>query len=557
MSIRAAIILIAWFGPVTAGGQQQKDSAAAHRRAVSAQAVFEMVRRHNLPLSYSDPGGECDARIGRFCQRNEEDDTVEAKEPRVIRKARSTLLAALDSAARRSPRDGWITGQQIRYLIEAGNDTAALRVARECRASEWWCTALEGLVLQQGWNGAETDSAFAHALRAMPASERCKWTDMVPILDPAQRKRLGKVGCGKNERVAERLWWLADPFWSIDGNDRRTEHFARHTMAKIMEPARNTFSLSWSNDMREMIVRYGWARYWTRAPGTGFDPSNGPISGHEATPNYHFVPVSLSLDSVPKASFDLDRDASAERYAPVMAKRLFEIDPQVAVFRRGDSALVVAAYDVQKRHELDSTRVSASLVVAHDERTPSYSASTAGRRGSMSVLVDTRPQLMSVEIVNVDSRSGAAWKRAALSLTRNAPGSVSISDPLLFEPQDAEVADIDAAMRTALGGTTVDHGKVGIYWEMYGLARTDSAQPVSLTLTRVQQGTLRRIGESIGLATRSSPLTIKWNQTMSAASVTSRSVILDLSQIPRGKYLLRIESGGSRVAAASRLLDIR
>ena len=108
-------------------------------------------------------------------------------------------------------------------------------------------------------------------------------------------------------------------------------------------------------------------------------------------------------------------------------------------------------------------------------------------------------------------------------------------------------------MKTALGSNTVKRGKVGIYWETYGLARSDSAQPVSLTLTRVQVGTLRRIGESIGLASKSSPLTIRWNQVSRGDEIAARSVVLDLSLIPRGKYLLRIDAGA---ASSSKVVEI-
>ena len=132
----ATLILMSSFVTV-AQGQARKDSVDARRKATGAQARFEMVRRQNLPLGYSGNGGPCDARIGRFCQTNNEDDTVEAKQPRVIRRAREALVASLDSAQKKSPRDGWITGQRVRYLVEARNDTAALRVARACRAAEW------------------------------------------------------------------------------------------------------------------------------------------------------------------------------------------------------------------------------------------------------------------------------------------------------------------------------------------------------------------------------------------------------------------------------------
>ena len=554
MQIAATLIVGLVIISSSASAQQKRDSVEARRKASGAQAQFESLRRQHLPRSNFGSSGECDARIGRFCQWNNEYDTVEAKQPRVIRRAREALIASLDSVAKKSPRDGWITGQRVRYLVEAKNDTAALRVARECQASRWWCDALEGLALHEGRHVAAADSAFARAIKAMPAAERCKWTDMTPILDASLRSKYGKVGCGRKEHVAERVWWLADPFWSVPGNDRRTEHFARHTMSKIQEPARNAYNLYWSSDLREMVVRYGWARYWTRESGTVYDPMNGPVSGHEATPNYHFIPVSLGTDTVPAVKFDLDMDASAERYSPVIARRVFEIDPQVAVFRRGDSAHVVVAYDVSARKELDSMSMAGALVLARDERSPMYvSPDTAGRKGTLSVTTDSRSHVLSLEVIDTVDGKGAAWKRTVLPIRAIKPKALALSDPLLFEPTDAEVGDLQAARATALGGNTVKRAKVGIYWETYGLARTDSAQPVSLTLTRVQIGTLRRLGESIGLASKSSPLTIRWNQFNQGSEVAARSVILDLALIPRGRYLLRIDAGS---ASSTRLLEI-
>ncbi|MEO5590186.1 MAG: hypothetical protein ABIS03_11415, partial [Gemmatimonadaceae bacterium] len=549
------VTVAAVFGSGSIAEAQGKDSADARRRATRAQATFEMIRRRNLPLGSSGPASNtCDARIGRFCQWNSTDDTVEAKLPRQISRARATVIASLDSAALKAPRDGWITGQRIRYLLEARNDTAAVRVARQCQATEWWCAALLGLALHESAAGAVADSAFARALRTMPAKEGCRWTDLTPILEPELRKQFGKVGCGKNESTAERLWWLADPFWSIDGNDRRTEHYARHTMAKILEPARNAYNLSWSNDLSEMIVRYGWARYWTRGPGSGLEPDNGPVSGHEPTPNYHFVPTSASLDSIAGVSFDLDRTASAERYAPLLARRVIEINPQVAVFRRGDSALVVAAYDVTRVSQFDSADVSAALVLAADERGVARAATSMGRRGALAVTVRPEPQLMSLEIVSSGTGQVAAWRRKVLPLVPTRADSLSMSDPLLFDVTEADVMTLDDAMRSARDGNPVDRGKVGIYWEIYGLSRRDSAQPVSLSLTPTGQGVLRRFAESIGIASKTSPLVIRWNQSPSGESITSRSVILDLELIPRGKYLLTIGTGDQ---ASVREIEIR
>ena len=556
MRIGAFALLLAIPFATPADGQQPKrDSVEARRKATGAQARFEMVRRSNLPLSYAGSGGQCDAHIGRFCQWNNDEDTIEAKQPRIIKRAREALVASLDSAQKKSPRDGWITGQRVRYLIEARNDTAALRVARACQAAEWWCAALEGLALHENGEGVAADSAFAHALRTMPPGERCRWTDMTPLLDPALRSRFKKVGCGKNEKVAERLWWLADPFWSLEGNDRRNEHYARHTMAKIEEPARNTFNLSWSSDLREMIVRYGWARYWTRGPGSYAEPRNGPISGHEATPNYHFVPVSLSADTMATSfKFDLDLNSSSERYSPVMARRVFEIEPQVALFRRGDSTRVVVAYDVSVRKELDSMKFAGALALASDEKTPvTLSTDSAGRKGALSAVVESKPHVMSLEVVDSVNRRGAAWKRSVLKMRPRLAEEIALSDPLLFEATDSAVGDLETAMKFALGTNVVKREKVGIYWETYGLAQSDSTQPVSLTLTRVQVGALRRLGESIGLASRMSPLKIQWNQ-VNGSTIAYRAVVLDLSLVPAGKYELTIQTSS---AVNTRLIEIK
>lgn len=531
----------------TASAQVKSDSADARRRAVRAQARFEQIRRQHLPARYAVRADQCDARVGRFCHWDSKSDTLIAKEPRVTRRARAALLASLDSASRRSPRDGWIDGQRIRYLLEERNDSAALKVAMACSAAAWWCDALRGLALHESGAGAAADSAFARALERMPESERCRWTDMTPLLDDDQRKRYGKVGCGKNEELAARLWWLADPFLSVAGNDRQAEHYARHTMARILEPARTAHNVAWASDMRELTVRYGWSRYWTQEPARSHNQPS-IVSGHEATPNYHFIPASLDVDSIHEVAFDLDQDRAAERYSPVIADRLIEISPQIAAFRRGDSVQVVAAFDVSGRRAFDSARVQASLVLAPDDRSVSVH-SIGASRGALSIMVDNRPHLASIEVVSFD-KGHAAWKRSGVWLPPAAPAAITMSDILLFEPAEEEVTDLGQAIPRALPETTVKRAKTGIYWEIYGLAEADSALPVTLTLTPVGQSVLRRFGESLGFVPRTSPLNIAWRDTPTAG-VSTRSMVIDFSLVPRGRYRLRVQAASPGKAAAA------
>lgn len=556
ISVAAAALLL-FARPATP--QQPNDAAAAHKKAVRAQSDFELYRRQSLPIRAVDAEQHiCDARIGRFCQWNSIDDTIPPAEPRGIRKARAALLKSLENLATRAPHDGWIAGQRVRYLLEAGNDSAAVAVARSCSAEEWWCAALLGLTLHEKGMGLAADSAFSHALATMPADERCKWTDMSLVLNAAQRKRFGPVGCGRNEQLAARLWWLADPFLAIPGNDRQAEHYSRNTMALILQPTRIVYDLRWADDLREMVVRYGWARYWTRGPGSVLDPYNGAVSGHEATPNYHFIPASWRVDSLPSITFDLDQDRSAERYAPPVASRLKELDPQIAMFRRGDSVEVVAGYDVTSDSGLDSAGVSASLVLAPDENSIPAVVSTIGPKGALTLRADSRPQLLSLEVLRPDTRH-AGWKRAGVWLAPKAPGTVALSDVLMFDPGTYEVRELSQAIPTALGSNVASRAKLGIYWEVYGLAHADSALPMSLRLTRIAQGPLERIGEAMGVTPRTNPLSISWRESPALGSITTRSVVLDLTLIPRGKYSLRVEATpvNQPPASTTRIIEIR
>jgi len=552
----------------SAGAQaSRRDSIETRKRVLRAQTGFEQVRRMYLPTTTSGPASGCEMRVGRFCQWNDTDHKA-PREPRPITRAREKLIASLDSAAARSPRDGWITGQRVRYLLEAGNDSSALAAAAGCRSTQWWCDAIRGLVLHETGSGAAADSAFALALSAMPDGDRCKWTDISMLLDDAQRKRYRSLGCGKRNDVAERAWWLADPFHTIPGNDRQAEHYARVTMSSILEDTRAGYDAGWGDDIRELVLRYGWARYWTRAPTTGISPNGGggggAISGHEASPNFHFFPAVNGFDPTTPIGGDawnFKQPGSPERYAPRLASEFVQLSPQIALFRRGDSAQVVVAYDVSDDTTFRLAPVRSAVALAHDERARPIILETATKRGSFVAVVDSTAQLVSVEIVSAEKKK-AARARQSVWLPPKTPDGLAVSDLLLFDPPSHDVSDLVQALPTARGNlTAAARGKLGLYWEIYGLARADSAMPVSLTLTRITEGRLRRFAESIRIGRRGTPMTIAWRESPSLGGVATRSVVLDLSLIPRGKYVLKLDATprgeGRRGVSTSRIIDIR
>ena len=172
--------------------------------------------------------------------------------------------------------------------------------------------------------------------------------------------------------------------------------------------------------------------------------------------------------------------------------------------------------------------------------------------------VDTRPHLLSLEVLADSARYGA-WSRGGIRQHTLAAGQVDVSDILLFSPEQPDVSDLDSVLSSALPGTEIARGTVGAYWEIYGLAEADSALPVSLELTPVGRSALRRMGESIGLTTRASSLNIRWREAPGLGGISSRSVVLDLSLVPRGRYELRVavDPAGRVAAASSRIIEVR
>jgi hypothetical protein len=241
---------------VLAQSAADADSAATLRRARHAQHAFETFRRSHLPVD--PPGtGHCDERIGRFCYWYDPAPLESPPEREWIAEERSRLLRELAVAHERQPGDDWLVGQRVRYLAEDAALDSAIAVARQCGGSRWWCDALEGFARHLARDFAGADSAFARALDGMPPERRCVWTDLSRVLEGGSDP-YGPGACAGRREVADSIWWLARPLYSRPGNDLRTEHYARHTMATLLERAESVEGTAWAWDMREIIVRYGF-----------------------------------------------------------------------------------------------------------------------------------------------------------------------------------------------------------------------------------------------------------------------------------------------------------
>lgn len=547
--------------PIAVSQSQTGDSLRVLRQARSVQARFESRRRQLLPRFYTGSADRC-LIIGRLCYWDSRTSTdLVPSEGDAIRRARAELLRELERAARALPGDDWITGQQVRYLIEA-RDTAAIALAMsECAATRWWCDALTGYALHVKGDFAGADAAFARALEGMPVPTRCEWTDIASLLAGDLRKEYERLACAERQAATDRIWLLADPLLMIPGNERRTEHFSRVTYTALQKDAANTFGMRWGDDLTEMVVRFGWSEKWTRRPESLQGGDRPSVTGHDAGPGFHFLAsrrpperVELVADSL----WELERAPPVELYAPSYARSVTQLDAQVARFRRGDSTVVIAAYDVREDTLLRNRRFTAALSVGDDllSRYDTRELRDAPAAHVMQLTTGAGSRLVAVELLANDTAGAARWRSGLRELSLD-PERMIVSDLLFVDGAPALPGDLaDASSRAHPGSVFRRNDKVALFWELYGKAPADSALPISLTISPLGSGFFRSALRALRLAPTPTPLSVRWQENGASGVLSARAVLLDLSLVPPGRYEVKLEVGAPPTSAA-KVIQIR
>jgi len=561
-------LLLPFFPYLIAGASQSGgiDSLAVLRSARRAQDEFEITRRANLPERPSASNGgryEIIGRVRYWYEGGGDEDRAPAERPQ-IRQARARLLAALAVAGAALPGDEWIQGQRVRYMLEDSQPRLAARVVEQCRAVQSWCEALGGLVQQVEGNFAAAESLFSTALAGMPEDERCRWSDITPLLDGDLADRYRQLDCDGRAAFETRWWWLAQPLYSLARNDRRTEHFARQTMVRIEQGRRTTFGLYWANDLRDVLLRYGWPTWWTREPPVSPLAQSEPnITGHDPSPAFQFTPRARAFDDpghTTPEDWSPEPLQARERYAPRYAKAFQYLDHQLAVFRRGDSCVVIAAYDLSHDTALGDQPARAALIVTRSERDVVVRDHET-RLNHPDVLMATAPcdhQLLSLEVVSPTRRT-VARARYGASLDERA----RISDLLLLEGSDSLPSDLAAAVPHALTTTRVRADRpLGLFWEVHGLSSAGEEVTTSLTVTRRGTGWLRRAVEAVGLAAPRRDVSLDWTEVLvpraETLTVAGRALALDLAGLSPGPYRIEVTvtARGRASVTARRNIDL-
>lgn len=541
------------------------DSQRVLKDARSAQVNFERTRRANLPLDNGGSSGRCDVRVGRFCYWWDDGEFPPPPELAKTKTARAALIARLVQAAHRVPGDGWIAGQRVRYLVEDDRAQEAADAARECRAAVDWCAALAGYAYHAAGDFLRADSAFSAALAAMTERERCRWTDISLLLPGDARKRYARLQCAERGQFEARFWALSRPLYLLPANDLRTEHFARLTMARLIRMSGYPHDIAWGDDSEELLMRYGWETGWTRSPPSIGSPLDVHVVGHEPTPAFDFVPSTDALtipDSASASDWELHDKLAQSRYAPRYARSVADLDHQIAFFRRGDSAIVVAAFDASDQSGFARDTIDAAVAIAPATSPDSATVSTdsAARRHDVLVAAaEWRPLIVSVEARDSAARRVARARRVVRPPSSN--GRVTISDLLLFDDPANLPTSLDEASARARGSMRVDRTRpVGVYWEMYGVSPAGETLAYRLTVTRERTPWYRRAAEKLGVVDRRAPVRMQWDEPSARpGAARSRALAVDFSTLPEGRYRidLTLEAGDLTIATASRTVDVK
>lgn len=538
---------------VLAQGTPEDPRAAGQR----AQARFENFRRANLPAARGSGRGDCQEQVGRFCYWYDETSPPPPPELETVTAARRRLISTLDSLGRLHPADNWIAGQRVRYLDEVGRNDEALAVARECQAYGWWCGALEGFALHQLGRYAEAEQAFDEVLAMMSPAEVCQWRDISLYLDRDTRQQYSRNLCGTAERVVfeDRVWWFARTRYGMAGNDSRTEHFARLVYTEFLRDAPSAYMFGFDLDERELVLRFGWSRAFSRGPeirvpyGSTYQGPQYQIIGHDPTPAHRFIPPQHVL-STPTTSDSTDWAVQlppvVARYQPPYAKRILMLEHQQGLFRRGDTALVVLAYDVSKESAMADAPLEGALVLTPGG-VPTANATireSVPAKGTLTVRAPWGPLLMSAEIA-APGASTLARARYGIRPPFAQGARVSLSDLLFYTPYGEFPTTVEEALPHALATQKVRASQpLGVFWEAYNTNPAGERMTVSLTVVpeTEEAGGFRRTLRALRLARESEPVSITVEDVSArGASRSARAVQLDISTLRAGDYLVQLE----------------
>ncbi|MGV3710716.1 MAG: hypothetical protein ACO1Q7_17975 [Gemmatimonas sp.] len=537
-----------------------------------------------------------------------------------LRREREQLLRTLAEAQSRNPDDMWIFAQRVRFTIDQRSPANARELLRECPGTSIECARIGGLVEEFAGDVGKAEAYFREAEVGRSATRAAGDSGARSCVDPevwllfmvGDREKLSDAACDEQRRFVDRMWWLADPLWSVPGNERYVAHNARQVMMDMRSVLDRDERYVWSqvgggNAMRELVVRYGWPGY-TYWPGGAFeeeisrireDPQRlrfvaPPYTAKEYSPDRsalipHIDGINNPLTITSQHwTLHLPEGKDQDDWWPTEHMMLFPIlkllpEGQWAQWRRDSTIEFAMTVDNAVRNGVDTAAhgpTRAALVassgtqefrVLDDRELPVRSTLRLSAR------YPSQPFVMSAEVRARTVREPMLRSRFGLApppaLREMRDGELAMSDLAFMFVADRGrplPTELDAVRAAMAGSTTFSRSDpVAIYWESYGYRPTDSVT-FSLRINRREDiGIARRLGSALGVASAlDDSVSISWTESGGSVNGTviagvrpiiGRSVAVDLNRLPPGNYSLSIvmQRSGAPPSRSERVFSLR
>lgn len=243
----------------------------------------------------------------------------------------------------------------------------------------------------------------------------------------------------------------------------------------------------------------------------------------------------------------------------LLVSQPMRIAQEVAFLRRPHGVIIATSTDLRAT---GLRSLDARLVVTRRTDTVVRVTRTHWTRGGPLVLIDTIASLPGVARVILGNESASRNAKpgageARLDFDPPAPlaglQGAAISGPiLLVAPVEGELPSEPLRALAVMAPSPVVPlgGKIGVYWETYGITAADSVD-VAVWIERfTPQSPLRRLGISLHIATDlNTPVVVNWSEPRSARNahvidgpvpIIARSLVLDTSKLIKGSYRLEI-----------------
>ena len=539
---------------------------------------------------------------------------VKLREP--LRREREVLIRTLAEAHAKTPKDDWITGQYVRFSIDQRSPTRLLQAAQSCQGSDELCARYLGLAQHHANDFAAAEVSYRHAdslgrSRMRPDTAGCMDKETLLVLEHDDLDEAIKLDCTGQRAFEERMWWLADPLWSVKGNERYVEHNSRRVHATLRAVLNRDERYVWERlgggaAMRELVIRYGWPGY-TYWPGAVFEdevtkvrdvmvPTRFVLPPYTAK-EYSYdrtalVPTGKALRNPFTAHVEdfqlvLPDGKEQDQWWPREHMMLWTkiqpmAIPQEVQWRRDTSILYSMAVDnaVSGLDAVVTDPSPAALMAStgrDDIRKLFETTVTLGQTLRMDGEYSSRPFVISVEVNARSIREPARRLRYGVNppstLSEMKAGDFALSDPVILQlpSRMATLPNTATAVKPYMAGST-DIGRtdnVALYWESYGFAPTDSVNLELKINRRDDVNVARRIGSAIGLVSdlRDS-VSIKWSEPDArnggavipgVKSTIGRTVSVDLKSLPPGEYVatIVIRRGGTASVQSERKFSLK